>query len=253
MKTIQINEDGTIEKVKKADFVNEIRHSKFYALMPEQRDFLIRDIKNNQKLVFNQKHLIILYLTIHAGLRRGEAEQVRKSWLSKRRIRIAGVDRDLLLIDIPYRTNNVRAGKGKFIWKAKTRKSERVTIILDEQISTYVEAYFESNPNGIQCSTDYIYKVVSSNKRYSFKSRLAACEEKTNDGFDLISEKEKERLANIKPHSLRSTYAYICKENTLSNEQIAELLGHDDVKTLKDSYFQHTRQNLILSISQSLK
>jgi len=86
MTEIKINDDGTIEKVKKSDFVNEIKHSKFYALMPEQREFLIRDIKNNEKLVFNQKHLIILYLTTFAGMRRGEVEQTRKAWLSKKKL-----------------------------------------------------------------------------------------------------------------------------------------------------------------------
>lgn len=253
MKTIQINEDGTIEKVKKADLVKAIKHSKDFALTPEQREFLIRDIKSNQNLNFNQKHLVMLYLMVYAGLRRGEVSQLRKSWISKKIITIAGVERNLLLIDIPYRTNDIRSGKGKFIWKAKTRKSQRTTIIFDEHISTYVEAYYESNPNGVQCSTDYIYKVVSSKKRYSFKSRIQNCSEKTIEGNNLIIDTEKERLTNLIPHSLRSTYAYVCKELGLENELIAELMGHDDVKTLKNSYFQNTRQSLVLSINQSLK
>jgi integrase len=253
MATIRINEDGTIEKLKKADIVKDIKSSKMFALTPEQRQFLIRDIKSNENLQFNQKHLIMFYLMVYAGLRRGEVVQVRKSWLSKSKLVINGVERDLLLIDIPYRTNDIRKGKGKFIWKAKTRKSQRVTIVFDEQISTYIEAYYESNPTGLQCSTDYIYKVVSSSKRYSFKSRILNCKERTPEGNDLIPETEKERLSNLIPHSLRSTYAYICKELGLDNEQIAELLGHDDVKTLKKSYFQNTRQSLVLSISQSLR
>ncbi|MDA3856450.1 MAG: site-specific integrase [Candidatus Woesearchaeota archaeon] len=253
MTEIKINDDGTIEKVKKADIVKDIKTSKMFALTPEQRQFLIRDIKINQNLKFNPKHLVMLYLMIYAGLRRGEVVQVRKSWLSKSRLIINGVERDLLLIDIPYRTNDIRKGKGKFIWKAKTRKSQRVTIVFDEHVSTYIEAYYESNPTGVQCSTDYIYKVVASDKRYSFRSRIVNCEEKTNEGNDLIIDIEKERLSNLIPHSLRSTYAYVCKELGLDNEQIAELLGHDDVKTLKQSYFQNTRQSLVLSISQSLR
>lgn len=253
MNAIQINEDGTIEKLKKSDIVKDIKSSKMFALTPEQRQFLIKDIRSNENLQFNQKHLVMLYLMMYAGLRRGEVVQVRKSWLSKSKLVINGVERDLLLIDIPYRTNDIRKGKGKFIWKAKTRKSQRVSIVFDEQVSTYIEAYYESNPTGVQCSTDYIYKVVASDKRYSFKSRILNCSEKTLEGNDLISEAEKERLSNLIPHSLRSTYAYVCKELGLDNEHIAELLGHDDVKTLKDSYFQNTRQSLVLSITQSLR
>lgn len=248
MKAIQINEDGTVEKVKKSDIVKDIKNSKKYALMPEQREFLVKDIRNNPKLKFNQKHLVIAYLTMYAGLRRGEAVQTRREWLSKvNMVDREGVNREFLAINIPYRANDVRKGKGKFIWKAKTRKSERMTIIFDEKISTYIEAFYENNPTGIQCSEDYIYKVVASNERYSFKSRLQ------NADNEIIDLHEKERLKNLKPHSLRSTYAFICKEKGMRDEHIAELLGHDDVKTLKDSYFQNTKQGLILSISESFK
>lgn len=252
MTTIQINPDGTIEKVKKSDIVKDIKNSKYYALTPEQRAFLLRDIKTSTSLVFNQKHLVTAYLTMYGGLRRGEVTQARKEWLAKVRIQIEGVEREFLAIHIPYRANDIRKGKGKYIWKAKTRNSERMALILDEKVSTEIEAFFLNNPKGVQCSTDYIYKFVASDKRYSFKSRLINCEETYPDGSPIIDDHEKERLKNITPHALRATYAYLCKELDLNDEIIAALMGHDDIKTLKKSYFKNTNQGLLMSIKRSM-
>ena len=214
MVELKFNEDGTIEKIKKADLEKDIKNSKFFTLTKEQRDILIEDIKNSKLCKYNQKHLVIAYLSMYGGLRRGEIAQCRREWTSKIKVAIDGVEREYLAVDIPYRDKNIKSGKGKFIWKAKTKKSQRTAIIFDERISTFLEIFYQNNPTGVQCSQDYIYKVVcNKDVKYSFLNRILRSED--------IEENEKKRLQGITPHSLRSTYAYICRELGISLEDIA--------------------------------
>jgi len=220
--TIQINQDGTIEKLKKSDDIIKIKHSKDYALNKEEREEL-------EKLIKTPKQKIIFYLTAYAGLRRGEVAQCRLEWLSFEKFNFNGEEKEYLVINIPYRTTDIR--KPKYIWKAKTRQAERTTIIFNEKISSYVLSYFEQNPKGIYCSEDYIYKVVAGKKeKYSF----------TN----LINKE-------LFPHSLRSTYVYILKEYGLQDNEIEFLMGWEDVRTIKN-YFKRTKQGVLLSIQNTL-
>lgn len=247
-KPIQINEDGSIEIVKKSDFVKQVKSSKYYALTKEERLWLEQDILNNNEYVFNQKHIIAFYLMTYAGLRRDEVVQCRKSWLEPSQMDINGHVKNILKINIPYKDNDIRKG-GNWKWKAKTRNSERTTIILEDHIAMYVKSYFDANKNGIGISADYLYAVVAGKTkqhRFSFKNRL--------QNMPYLSKSEKERLMNISPHSLRSTYAFYLKEEyNFPNDIIKDLLGHGDSRIIEKHYFQRTSQGLELSIKNYLK
>jgi len=245
-KTIQINDDGTLEVMKKSDSVKKIKSSKYAALSKDERIWLEKDLLSDKDYVFNQKHIVIFYLMVYAGLRRGEVVQCRKDWLTLVKMDINGVERNLLQISVPYKDRDIIKG-GNWMWKAKSKHSERTIIVLEESVSMYLKTYFDANKNGVGFSTDYLYRVVSdSSLRFSFKNRL----QKMPD----ISVSEKKRLEDIKPHALRATYAFHLKEDyNIPNEQIKDLMGHGDSRLIDKHYFERTSQGLLLSIQNHFK
>jgi len=167
------------------------------ALNPDERIKLYSKLKQ-------QKDKIILLLGAYAGLRVGEIEQIRKTWIKRKSF--AGVE--VLAITIPKEDRNIR--NKYLLWQNKSKK-ERTTYLFLKEDWLEVESHFNINES-INLSIRGIQERV-----YKFTSVI------------LFKKKS--------IHTLRATAQnYLKYERSLIPEVIAVMLGHKDIRTTMKHY-----------------
>jgi len=166
-------------------------NSKDKALEPKVREQVLKSLQNN-------KDRVIFILTAYAGLRVGELQQLRTSWISRSNFG----DKEVLCIDIP---NECRDINNKYsIWRPKTKRARR-TYLFDKELFLEVENYYKYNE--------------------SINLSVRGLQQKSY------------RLFKVNIHALRATAQnYFKYELNLTTEIIAVMLGHKDIRTTLQHY-----------------
>jgi integrase len=160
----------------------------------------------------SKKDLAILILGAYAGLRVGEISQVRKEWLNLIKIKTeSGEEKEILEINIPEESYNLRTNYKGCIFRPKNRKA-RTTFIFDLKKAYFIKNYFDYENVAISRQA-ILYRVYSWNK---------------------ILERQKLFLT---VHALRSTATnYMIYELKLAPEFVQMCLGHSDIRTTYENY-----------------
>lgn len=178
------------------------------ALTPDEKKLLLDKLTD-------QKDRIILILCSFAGLRIGEAIQVRKEWL-----RWTTIDNNKRIIEINIPAEDKNIIEGLRVWRTKNRKA-RTTIILNEALASEVFTFYNS---GLE---------IGLTERAIFK-RIAK-------KWTLIINR-----SNLCPHALRSTAInYMVQELGLDPFAVQIMCGHENFKTTTNHYLSKGKPQLM--------
>lgn len=185
--------------------------SKDKALTKRERELLEEGIEDN-------KHLIILFLGVYAGLRVSEMIQCRCSWLEWHKIK----DKKVLAINIPAEDRDARNKLKK--WTPKN-KSVRTTFIFEESKAAAVYFWFDNNKDGLQLSRQAI-------TTYIVKAKFSK----------IIRRSSKD----ISTHCLRATFQnYLFYEKNFEMKFCQLVLGHKSSSTTSKFYTRHDKRSAL--------
>lgn len=182
----------TIEKKEK----HSIKHSKDNALENNEKEDLLRAVKNlNVQTQTKYRYEVLIHLMMNAGLRVSEALQVREEWFKD--------TDDGILINIPDKDRDLFNMKRD--WKPKTIAGKREVFFLDNGIGEKVRSYFISHK-----------KLGFSRQRaYQIMKMLG----------EMIAK------PNLHPHALRSTYANMLVYQGVTESTLCYYMGWNNLQT----------------------
>lgn len=187
---LEVKEDGEIRKKTKS-----IKHSKEQALEKSEQKRIIEVIKElDIKPETRSKYRVLIYLMMKAGLRVGEAVQVRYEWFKE-------TDDGVLLV-IPNEDRDIR--NRKKVWNPKTKAGRREIIFLEDSVGHTLLEYFLQNKNGLYISRQRAAMIVK-----------------------LLGDKINKPKLHC--HALRSTYANNLVYEGVNASTLCYLMGWSDL------------------------